>query len=200
MGRPDRPALSALPLLGAVAASTSTVALGPLVSRVGLLPDAVLTRSLLSLDTIAGGRLIAGLGTGDHLSRQENLAFGIPFESADRRRARLVTVGTALAGAGVPVWVGGGHQRTIDAARSLGAPVNLWGATPSRVAELSASGVAVTWGGPVGAGTREVAAQLVALAEAGATWAVCAWPESLEAVAEAARTVPPVSGAARGGQ
>jgi hypothetical protein len=32
-------------------------------------------------------------------------------------------------------------------------------------------------------------ARLRELAEAGATWAVCAWPDSLEVVAEAARVV-----------
>ena len=42
MAQPDRPALSMAPLLGALAASTSTISVGTLVSRVGLVPDGVL--------------------------------------------------------------------------------------------------------------------------------------------------------------
>ena len=42
MGQPGRPALSSGPLLGALAASTSTIAVGTLVARIGLLPDDVL--------------------------------------------------------------------------------------------------------------------------------------------------------------
>jgi alkanesulfonate monooxygenase SsuD/methylene tetrahydromethanopterin reductase-like flavin-dependent oxidoreductase (luciferase family) len=195
MGRPDRPALAALPLLGAVAAATSTIAFGTLVARVGLLPDAELAAALVGLSVLGGGRMIAGLGTGDQLSRAENLAFGVPFESADVRRSRLVSVANEVAGAGVPVWVGGGQERTVAVARSLGAPVNLWGASPQEVAAVAAGGSGVTWGGPVGSDAGETTSLLVELARAGATWAVCAWPDSLEMVAEAARAAGGVSGA-----
>ena len=51
MGQPDRPALSSGPLLGAVAASTSTISVGTLVARVGLLPDDVLVAVLSSLSS-----------------------------------------------------------------------------------------------------------------------------------------------------
>ena len=44
----------------------------------------------------------------------------------------------------------------------------------------------MTWGGPVGSGVGETAGRLTTLADAGASWAVCAWPDSLEVVAEAA--------------
>jgi hypothetical protein len=57
------------------------------------------------------------------------------------------------------------------------------------VAALAAQGVEVTWGGPVGTTVGEASAVLGAVAGAGATWAVCAWPDSLEVVAEAAATV-----------
>jgi hypothetical protein len=33
---------------------------------------------------------------------------------------------------------------------------------------------------------KQVEAQLLELADAGASWAVCAWPDSLEVIAEAA--------------
>jgi len=54
------------------------------------------------------------------------------------------------------------------------------------VAELATTGVEVTWGGPVGDTVEEATRQLSAVAGAGATWAVCAWPDSLDVVAEAA--------------
>ena len=189
MGRPDRPALSSAPLLGAVAASTSTVTVGTLVARVGLVPDGVLTAVLSGLATISGDRMIAGIGTGDHLSRPENLAYGIPFEPADERRARLMDVAAAVHRRGIPVWVGGGHPKTVALAGRLGVPVNLWGGDPGRIAGLTAAGTEVTWGGPVDRTESGAASDLAELSAAGATWAVCAWPESLEALARAADLV-----------
>jgi alkanesulfonate monooxygenase SsuD/methylene tetrahydromethanopterin reductase-like flavin-dependent oxidoreductase (luciferase family) len=189
IGQPGRPALSSGPLLGALAASTSTITLGSLVSRVGLVPDEVLVSVLSTLAAISGGRFIAGLGTGDRLSRAENEAYGLPFGSADDRRASVEKVAAATGRWGIPVWIGGGQRKTVDLARSVGASVNLWAATPQQVAELTASGLDVTWGGPVGATVAEATARLVELAGAGASWAVCGWPNSLEVVAEAAWTV-----------
>ncbi len=186
MGRPDGPALAMVPLLGALAAATSSISVGSLVARVGLVPDEVLVAVLSSLSLISNGRMIAGLGTGDHLSRAENESFGLPFEPVDERRARLLAVGSAVSGGGIPVWVGGGLPKTVELARELGVAVNLWEGDPLRIAELTGSGMEVTWGGPVGGSVPEVAARLAELAAAGATWAVCAWPESLDAVARAA--------------
>jgi alkanesulfonate monooxygenase SsuD/methylene tetrahydromethanopterin reductase-like flavin-dependent oxidoreductase (luciferase family) len=186
IGQPDRPALVWAPLLGAVAASTSTIAVGSFVARIGLQPDAMLAGALISLSTISGGRFIAGLGTGDRLSRAENEAFGIPFESADERRGHLAVVATAVQAAGVPVWVGGGQHATVELTRALGATVAVWASEPAQVAELVSTGLDVAWGGPVGTGVTEAGDQLANLADAGAAWAVCAWPESLEAIAAAA--------------
>jgi len=186
MGQPGRPALSSGPLLGALAASTSTIALGTLVARIGLLPDEVLVEELCGVHALSGGRLVAGIGTGDRLSREENESYGIPFESAAVRRQRLATVATAVAGAGVPVWVGGGRPEMVALARATGAAVNVWQVGAAPVVGLVAQGVEVTWGGPVGDTAEEAAAVLGEVADAGAMWAVCAWPESLEVVAEAA--------------
>jgi alkanesulfonate monooxygenase SsuD/methylene tetrahydromethanopterin reductase-like flavin-dependent oxidoreductase (luciferase family) len=189
IGHPGRPALSPGPLLGALAASTSSLTLGTLVARVGLVGDDLLVSQLSGLSAISGGRFIAGIGTGDALSRPENEAYGIPFEPADERRRRVAAVGSALQALGVPVWVGGGHPKTIELARDLGAAVNMWEGAPRQMAGLTSSGLEVTWGGPVGATPATVAAQLTEVAAAGATWAVCAWPESLEAVADAAEMI-----------
>jgi hypothetical protein len=45
----------------------------------------------------------------------------------------------------------------------------------------------VTWAGPVAGDVPGIALALTELARAGATWVVCAWPPSLEAVAEVAQ-------------
>ena len=189
MGQPGRPAISSGPLLGALAASTSTISLGTLVARIGLLPDEVLFDVLCGVDAISGGRLVAGIGTGDRLSREENDAYGIPFEHADIRRQRLEAVAFAVVGAGIPVWIGGGRPEMVDLARATGAAVNVWQVGADRVIPLVAQGVEVTWGGPVGDTVEEASAMLAAVAAAGATWAVCAWPDSIDVVAEAAATV-----------
>jgi alkanesulfonate monooxygenase SsuD/methylene tetrahydromethanopterin reductase-like flavin-dependent oxidoreductase (luciferase family) len=187
-GAPERPALSAFPMLGAIAATTRRISFGPLVARVGLVPDAVLVAELLSLERMAPGRLVAGLGTGDSKSAAENIAYGVPFGSPDERRAALREVATHVLAAGVPVWVGGGAPATIELAVELGAAVNLWDADLPAVARLGHR-CEVTWAGPVAGDVPGIVGRLDEVARTGATWAVCAWPESLEAVARAAEQV-----------
>jgi hypothetical protein len=189
IGQPDRPALSMAPLLGALVSTTDSVVVGSLVARVGLLPDQVLVASLASLAEIGPGRVIAGLGTGDSLSRRENEAFGVPFETADIRRRRMSAVTRDLMDVGIPVWIGGGRAKTVAVAKALRVPVNLWEAGPGDISALSTQGLTVTWGGPVRGTVAEMAVGLAAVARAGATWAVCAWPRSLEKLAEAVAEV-----------
>lgn len=185
MGAPERPALSCFPVLGAVAASTGRICFGPLVARVGLVPDEILVAELLSLQRMAPGRLIAGLGTGDSKSAAENRAFGIPFDPPDTRRVALRECARHALAAGIPVWVGGGSPSTVELAVELDAAVNLWEGQPSAVAALQPR-CEVTWAGPVAREVPEIVQWLEEVAGAGATWAVCAWPDSVEAVAEAA--------------
>jgi hypothetical protein len=87
------------------------------------------------------------------------------------------------------VWIGGGLPKTVALARTLSVAVNLWEAEPVQVAELAATDLEVTWGGPVGETVEDATDRLGKVAGAGATWAVCAWPDSLEVVAEAAEAV-----------
>lgn len=211
IGRPDRPALSAMPLLGAVAAATDRVTVGPLVARIGLLPDDVLVASLRSLDRISGGRFVAGLGAGDRMSAQENIAYGIPYAPREDRLASLKGCAARLLDSGVTVWIGGRAQ-TIEIARDVGAIVNLWDAGPDELASVRADyGTEVTWAGTAGqssdntggsrdnkGGSRDnkgqpsvgdIADHLTGIGVAGATWAVCTWPaagSSPEVLAEAA--------------
>jgi hypothetical protein len=92
MGHPGRPALSPSPVLAAVAMRTTRVAVGILVARVGLRPDDVLLDELASLQALSLGRLVAGIGTGDAKSAEENLAYGVGFPPARERRDRLAGV------------------------------------------------------------------------------------------------------------
>jgi len=184
IGAPHRPALSAFPVLGAVAAVTRRVWVGPLVARVGMVPDALLAAQLLSVARMAPGRFVAALGTGDSKSAPENVAFGLPYPAAAQRRAALATVARQVAAQGVPVWVGGGSAATEALAVALGAAVNLWQARPEQVAAAASRGE-VTWGGALPADRAGATEQLAALAAAGASWAVCVWPASLAALAEA---------------
>ena len=91
LGRPDRPALHWMPLLGAVAAETRAVIVGTLVARVSLVPNAVLVNALATLRRMAGERLVAGLGTGDRANRAENEAYGIDYPPVGERVAAVIS-------------------------------------------------------------------------------------------------------------
>lgn len=193
MGQPSRPALSAFPLLGALAAHTRSLTVGTLVARVGLLPDDVLLSSLHTVARLAPGRFVAGLGTGDKLSRAENQAYGLAYPSAPARREALGRCLDALARSGLPAWVGcgdGTSARMVALARDHGATVNLWGSSipPERLSELARLGP-ITWGGEMGSSPSDVAGRLSGLRHAGVAWAVCSWPRppvTLEQLVQAA--------------
>jgi len=199
LGQRMRPALHSLTLLGALVAETERVVLGPLVARVGLVPDAVLVHSLVSLHRMAGGRFIAALGTGDSLNREENEAYGVAFAPAAERLASVVRCCRDLRAAGVTTWVGGRSARVREVATEADG-WNAWGVdvdTFTAGAATVAPGRSLTWAGqvligrtPVEAeaklrahGTRsglvsgtvdDLVAHLDALAAAGAAWAICA--------------------------
>jgi len=185
MGQPDRPALSLLPTLAAVACSTSRIRLGPLVARVGLLPDAVLRESLLSLSLLAGDRLLVGIGTGDSKSADEHERTGLVFLGPADRQESLEQLCLRLTEAGIESWVGAGSAATNRAARAAGITLNFWGIGPDGLAEAARHGP-VTWGGPIPGSAAEAAETLQRLEEAGAGWVVWGWPSSLDKVVEAA--------------
>jgi alkanesulfonate monooxygenase SsuD/methylene tetrahydromethanopterin reductase-like flavin-dependent oxidoreductase (luciferase family) len=220
IGNPEGEVLHSYGLLGALAAETRRVQLGPLVARVGLVPDAVLVNTLVSVDLISGGRLVAGLGSGDALSKAENDAFGAPYDSVADRLAAVRACCEQLREHGIPTWAGGRSPELRQVAADAADGLNVWGAGPEAVADEGGDlrrragerVVEVTWGGQVLIGRDpddlarkqerhgrrpglvqgtidEVAAHLAKLAEAGATWAVCAPidihddPDSLETLA-----------------
>lgn len=80
----ERGAWEAFTFLGALAASTSRVALGPLVAATSFRNPALLAKVADALDEISGGRFILGLGAGWH--KPEYDAFGFPF---DHRASRF---------------------------------------------------------------------------------------------------------------
>ena len=162
--------------------------LGTLVARVGLVPDDVLEAEIRTLVALSKGRFVAGLGTGDHKSAAENVAYGVPFPSADARRARLAVLVERLRAEGVTTWVGGGSAATNALAQELGAVLNLWGATPATVAALARGGE-VSWGGILPGERPAASALLAGLAEAGASWAVVGWPGSIGPLVAAAEDV-----------
>ncbi len=196
LGEPDRPALAPFPVLAALVASgdiPSTPGGGPyfgtLVARVGLVPNGVLLGQFRALDLLAPGRIIAGLGTGDRLSEAENRAYGVPFGPAAERRREMVELGGALRDLGLTVWIAGGVAARVVEARAVGAALNVWDADPVLVATRSQGpeAVEVTWGGPAPKGGSGLETMTVALAHAGATWAIFGWPIDPAALAAAAR-------------
>jgi alkanesulfonate monooxygenase SsuD/methylene tetrahydromethanopterin reductase-like flavin-dependent oxidoreductase (luciferase family) len=85
-GPPDHPCLESWTLLAALAARTSRIRLGVLVTSNTFRHPAVLLKSAVTVDHISGGRLILGLGTGWH--EDEHRRYGIdlpaPAERVDR--------------------------------------------------------------------------------------------------------------------
>jgi alkanesulfonate monooxygenase SsuD/methylene tetrahydromethanopterin reductase-like flavin-dependent oxidoreductase (luciferase family) len=187
MGQPERPALAPFPVLGAVATRTRRVRLGTLVARVGLVPDAVLRSQFDALEAIAPGRVIAGLGTGDRLSQAENDAYGIAARGPQDRRDSLRRLVRELKADGATCWIGTGRADTARIAEEERVALNMWGASPQSVAEWARHGE-VTWAGPTPLdpdGHPDLTALedlATALAQAGATWMVLAWPTPLAAL------------------
>ena len=81
------PIMEAWSLLAAVAAITERVELGTLVTPAGMRNQAQLGKTIASIDNIAGGRVIAGLGAGWMESEFED--FGMPFLSVSERLKQL---------------------------------------------------------------------------------------------------------------
>ncbi len=206
MGQPERPALAPFPLLGALAARFAPRPdgagpyVGTLVARIGLVPNAVLAAEFGALARLAPGRVIAGLGTGDRLSAEENRAYGIPFPPAAVRRAEVVALGRELASQGIIVWVAGGQAGRADEARAAGAALTVWDTDPALVTERSTGrhALEVTWAGPPPKSAPTMADTVALMGGAGASWVIFGWPVDVEALAEAARaaSLHPSSGVA----
>jgi alkanesulfonate monooxygenase SsuD/methylene tetrahydromethanopterin reductase-like flavin-dependent oxidoreductase (luciferase family) len=76
--------------LAAIAASTTTIRLGPLVASTSFHAPAMLAKLATTVDAIADGRLILGLGAG--WNQREYDAFGFPFDRRVSRFAEAFTI------------------------------------------------------------------------------------------------------------
>lgn len=133
------PHFEALTMMSAIALDTTNVRVGNYVFCMAYRNPAVLTKALVSIDHLSGGRLEVGLGAGWHVP--EHQAYGIPFRPA-RQRLDVLEEGTIVIKSllsnevtdfhgeyfqmnqarmhpkplqeHVPIWIGGGgEKRTI---------------------------------------------------------------------------------------
>jgi F420-dependent oxidoreductase-like protein len=87
IGPETQPMLEAYTTLGALAANTSRVKLGTLVTGVTYRNPAVLAKQVTTLDVISNGRAILGLGAA--WNESEHNGYGIEFPPIGRRMDRL---------------------------------------------------------------------------------------------------------------
>ena len=82
-GPPDNPCLEAWTLLAAIAARTTRIRLGVLVTSNTFRNPAVLLKEAVTVDHISGGRLTLGLGSGWHVDEHRRYGIELP-EPAER--------------------------------------------------------------------------------------------------------------------
>jgi alkanesulfonate monooxygenase SsuD/methylene tetrahydromethanopterin reductase-like flavin-dependent oxidoreductase (luciferase family) len=136
---PGREALDAWAVIPALAAQTSRLELGTLVSPVTFRPAAILANASMTANEIAGGRVSLGMGTG--WMEAEHEAFGFPFPEMKTRLAWLREQLEAVRGFwddGPPphLIVGGsGLSGTVGPAARWADEYNTVMATPAECAE-----------------------------------------------------------------
>jgi probable F420-dependent oxidoreductase len=81
-------------LLAALAATTQTIEIGPLVACTSFRNPTLIAKMAATIDEISGGRLILGLGAGWH--EPEYAAFGYSFDHRVSRFAEALQIITAL--------------------------------------------------------------------------------------------------------
>jgi F420-dependent oxidoreductase-like protein len=85
--RPERGSLDAWATMSALAAATTTLRLGTLVSPATFRHPSELAKVVATADHVSGGRVELGLGAGWH--EREHRAFGFPFPPVRERMDRL---------------------------------------------------------------------------------------------------------------
>ena len=129
--------------LGAVARATERIHLGTLVICAQLRPPTVLAKMLATLDDLAPGRLIAGVGAG--WFEAEFVESGVPFERPGVRVRQLEETLTTIKerSPGIAVWVGGKGDKVMEVAVRHADGFNHGGwndaAGPRRFAEFRAT-------------------------------------------------------------
>ena len=159
-------ALECWTLLAAVAARTSRIKIGSLVTNINFRNPAMLAKMSSTLDNISGGRLIVGLGVGDRLSRSELHAYGYGFHPLNRRVERLRETIQILKSMWTnndssfegkqfrllharnypkpmqkpypPIWIGGKHRKILDVVAAIADGWNYWGLNKTELAKREA--------------------------------------------------------------
>jgi alkanesulfonate monooxygenase SsuD/methylene tetrahydromethanopterin reductase-like flavin-dependent oxidoreductase (luciferase family) len=142
--------------LAFIAAATEHISIGTLVTRSSMRHPALLAKIAATVNEVAPGRLIVGIGSGDEASRAENESVGLPYyEGYERSQQLASTVSMVKAffdrdevesinpfievkglkpsprsAAPPPVWVGGRSRVAIEVAATLADGWNGWGGTP----------------------------------------------------------------------
>jgi alkanesulfonate monooxygenase SsuD/methylene tetrahydromethanopterin reductase-like flavin-dependent oxidoreductase (luciferase family) len=153
-GKRERPILESWTSLGFIAEATTDADIGTLVTRASLRHPAILAKMAATVGSIAPGRLTVALGSGDHLNRPENEAFGAPFFREAERAPQLVSTLETVArylktgsvtlhddfvdieelpasprtDVGPRVWLGGRSVEVLEAAGRIADGWNGWGA------------------------------------------------------------------------
>ncbi|SES25986.1 LLM class flavin-dependent oxidoreductase [Actinokineospora terrae] len=120
---PDSPLVYGLPdplvLLSALAATTERITIATGVLLGALRHPVLLAHSLATLDRLARGRLVVGLGSGftDPATERQFAALGVPFRDRGERLAESITVLRSL-WTGAPITQAGRHFTFHDVALS----------------------------------------------------------------------------------
>lgn len=171
----DRPVLEAWTALAAVAASTKTITVGSLVLRTTLRNRRVLLSMAGTMEMIAPGRVVVGLGIGDNRTADEQLAYGLEYPPPAERAAELERHLDLFRAElpGVPVWVGGASHWVMDLIPKADG-WNYWGSVEDfekrlRRARAAGPDIPLGWGAP-----KASVEELERLVELGADHAVVA--------------------------
>ena len=160
----SRSSLEGWSLLSAVAARTSKIKIGSLVTNVNLRNPSLLAKITSTIDNISDGRLMVGLGIGDRMSIPELVSYGYRFPTLDERvtllretimvlramwteaevsfRGKTLNLSHAVCQpkpkqkTGPPIWVGGRHPRLLDVTAELGDGWNYWKVTGDKLRQL----------------------------------------------------------------
>ncbi|HET7530736.1 MAG TPA: LLM class flavin-dependent oxidoreductase [Mycobacteriales bacterium] len=119
----DGPWLTAVPLLAAVATTTSRIRLGTLVASPNFRHPVVFAKELVALDRISDGRLIAGIGAGAVTGWDTHMLGQPPLTGRERadRFGEFVEVVSRLLRDGATSYDGDWYD--VDEARALPGPV-----------------------------------------------------------------------------
>jgi F420-dependent oxidoreductase-like protein len=161
---PDGPCLEGWTLLAALAASTSTIRLGTLVTGMTHRHPSVLAAEVVTVDHVSGGRVECAMGAAWNV--EEHTELGIPFPSVGERMGRLEegvqVLALLMSGDRVsfdgeyhrleeallrpapvqrphpPIWIGGsGRSRLLPIAGRHADVWHGWSDTPEELAEMN---------------------------------------------------------------